>query len=227
MTDFVYCDIVLKDDHRNGVETRMKIYVVRHGVTEWNRLRKVQGIVDIPLAEDGIRLARLTGEALKDVAFDLCYSSPLTRAVQTAKLVLGEHAEEVPMILDRRIREIDFGVLEGSIYKDENGNVLTRQMEDFFDRPLQYERPEGGENIADILARTRAFWEELIHDPQLQDKTILIASHGCAVRALLQNLYEDPENFWHGCVPPNCSVNIVEVVNGEAHFLEEDKVYAE
>ena len=50
--------------------------------------------------------------------------------------------------------------------------------------------------------------------------------HGCAVRALLQNLYKDPEHFWHGCVPPNCSINLVEVKDGKARFLEEDKVYA-
>ena len=67
----------------------MKLYIVRHGITEWNALQKVQGSVDIPLAEEGIRLARLTGEALKDVHFDLCFSSPLQRAKQTAELILG------------------------------------------------------------------------------------------------------------------------------------------
>ena len=40
------------------------------------------------------------------------------------------------------------------------------------------------------------------------------------------NLYKDPEHFWHGCVPPNCSINLVEVKDGKARFLEEDKVYA-
>ena len=99
-------------------------------------------------------------------------------------------------------------------------------MKDFFEEPWKFERPAHGENIADILKRTGEFWEELIHDPALQDKTILIASHGCAVRALLQNVYHDPENFWHGCVPPNCGVNVVEVTDGHAVLLEEDKVYA-
>ena len=63
-------------------------------------------------------------------------------------------------------------------------------------------------------------------DPSLADKPVLVSSHGCAVRALLQNLYQDPAHFWHGCVPPNCSINIVEVKNGQAHFIAEDKVYA-
>ena len=78
----------------------------------------------------------------------------------------------------------------------------------------------------DVIQRTREFWEEKINDPALQDKTVLVTSHGCAVRALLQNMYKDPENFWHGCIPPNCSVNLIEVTDGRARFLEEDKVYA-
>ena len=62
---------------------------------------------------------------------------------------------------------------------------------------------------------------------KLQDKTLLIASHGCAVRALLQNVYSDAAYscFWHGCVPPNCGVNIVEVADGRAELLEEDVVF--
>ena len=99
-------------------------------------------------------------------------------------------------------------------------------MEKFFTDPWNFERPKDGENIQDILTRTKDFWEELIHDPALQDKMILIASHGCAVRALLHNVYNDPKDFWHGFVPPNCSVNVVEVTDGKAVLLEDDKVYA-
>lgn len=66
----------------------MRFYIIRHGVTEWNALKKVQGAVDIPLAPEGIRLAKITGEALKDVPFDICFTSPLKRAEETARLVL-------------------------------------------------------------------------------------------------------------------------------------------
>ena len=203
----------------------MRLYIIRHGVTEWNALKKVQGAADIPLAPEGIRLAKITGEALKDVPFDICFTSPLKRAEETARLVLGEKADRIPVIPDKRIQEIDFGVLEGTRFKDENGKILSEEMKIFFSEPQKFKRPENGENIQDILARTRDFWEEKIHDPSLEDKTVLIASHGCAVRALLQNVYRDPDNFWHGSVPPNCGVNIVDVQNGEAVLIEEDKVY--
>ena len=204
----------------------MKLYVVRHGETKWNALHKVQGVVDIPLAEAGIILAQKTGEALKNVHFDVCFTSPLQRARQTAELILGEQKDNVPVITDDRIREINFGVLEGMVCRDKDENYLNEDMKTFFTDPLHFKRPEDGENISDVIQRTREFWEEKKNDPALQDKTVLVTSHGCAVRALLQNIYKDPENFWHGCIPPNCSVNLIEVTDGRARFLEEDKVYA-
>lgn len=201
----------------------MLLYVLRHGITPWNKLKKVQGAVDIPLAPEGIELAKKTGEALRYVRFDLCFCSPLTRAKETARYVLGDR--NVPIIEDKRIQEIDFGVLEGTCFKDEQGHIISREMETFFTDPLHFERPENGEDIEDILARTREFWIEKTTDPNLADKTILISSHGCAVRALLQNVYCDKEHFWHGSVPPNCSINLIEVTDKKIRLLAEDKVY--
>lgn len=201
----------------------MRMYIIRHGVTTWNALKKVQGSADIPLAAEGIRLAKKTGEALRNVPFDICFSSPLQRAVETARLVLG--LSEVPVITDSRLREINFGVLEGIRFKDDDGKILNEELKTFFTDPWNFRRPENGENIPDIVARTRGFWEEKIHDPSLRNKNVLIASHGCAVRALLQNIYQNHEDFWHGGPPPNCSVNLVEVQEGKAVLLEEDKVY--
>ena len=202
----------------------MLLYVLRHGVTRWNKLKKVQGTMDIPLAPEGIELAEKTGKALRDVPFDICFTSPLTRARQTAQCVLGDR--EIPVIEDKRIQEIDFGVLEGTQFKDAQGKIVSREMEIFFEDPLNFKRPEDGENISDILKRTREFWIEKTTDPALADKTVLVSSHGCAVRALLQNIYQDPAHFWHGCVPPNCSINLVEVKDGKIRLLEEDKVYS-
>lgn len=67
----------------------------------------------------------------------------------------------------------------------------------------------------------------MIHREDLREKTVLIATHGCAVRALLQPLYGDTDDFWQGGVCPNCGVNIVEVKDGKAALLEKDKIYYE
>ena len=65
----------------------MKLYIIRHGETDWNKEKRLQGQSDTQLNEYGIELARITGEALKDVHFDYIFSSPLKRAYKTAELI--------------------------------------------------------------------------------------------------------------------------------------------
>ena len=201
----------------------MKLYIMRHGETVWNSLRKLQGTADIPLNENGIRLAEITGKALAEVPFDFAVSSPLSRAVETARLVLK--GREIPIYTDERIRKIDFGEMEGSSIEDGMKGAYGENYKRFFQMPFAFQAPKGGESIWDICARTKEFWDELIRIPEYQEKTILITAHGCAVRALLQTAYGETGDFWHGKVPPNCSVNILEVKDQKAVFLEEDKTY--
>ena len=174
------------------------------------------------LNKNGIALAIKTGKAMKEIPFDLCFTSPLKRARHTAQLVLGDR-KDVPVIEDVRLREISFGEWEGK-----DSRLLPAEMLDnFFHHTEAYQPPKNAESLESICKRTQEFYEELIQKEELQDKTILIASHGCAVRALLQNVYENPsiENFWRGCVPPNCSVNIIEVKNKISKLIEEDKIF--
>lgn len=201
----------------------MKLYIMRHGETVWNTLKKLQGTADIPLNEKGVRFAEITGEALSGVPFDFAVSSPLIRAVETARLVLK--GREIPVYTDERIREIDFGEMEGTSIEDGLKGAYGENFKRFFENPFAFQAPKGGESIWDICERTKDFWDELVQNPEYQDKTILITAHGCAVRALLQTAYGHPNDFWHGKVPPNCSVNILEVRDKKAVFLEEDKTY--
>lgn len=68
----------------------MLLYIIRHGETVWNSMGRLQGREDISLNENGIHLAKITGEQLKDVPFDLAISSPLQRAYVTAELTLAD-----------------------------------------------------------------------------------------------------------------------------------------
>ena len=88
------------------------LYIMRHGKTEWNELHKLQGRTDIPLNEEGRQMAKIAGEKYKDINFDVCYCSPLVRAKETAKLVL--EGRNVPIIYDERLREMSFGIYEGT-----------------------------------------------------------------------------------------------------------------
>lgn len=200
----------------------MRLYIIRHGETQWNVEGRLQGQTDIELNENGIRLARITAEGMRDIPFDLAITSSLSRARKTAELILM--GRNLPIIEDERLRELSFGDWEGRGCHKENFELPERFWE-FYRSPFTFLPGEGGETIPALCERTGEFWEELIHNPDYQDKTILIASHGCAVRALLHCIYEDKTDFWHGGVPMNCAVNIVDVTDQKAILCEEDKVY--
>ena len=199
----------------------MKIYVIRHGQTLWNAQGRLQGAADIPLNYNGTRLARITGQALKEVPFFCCFTSPLKRARDTASLIL--EGRDVPIFQEERIREISFGEWEGQ----DMANLPQDMLDNFFHHPQNFKEPAGGESFTHLQNRTKEFFYELASREDFQDKTILVSTHGCAMRAFLQNVYKDPslENFWHGRVPPNCGVNIIEINQGKALLLKEDVVF--
>ena len=76
-----------------------------------------------------------------------------------------------------------------------------------------------------VIDRTGEFYADLLAAPEYQDKTILIACHGCSSRALLYNICGRTGDLWRGHVPPNCSVSIVDVKDGEARLEAVDKIY--
>ena len=191
----------------------MKLYLIRHGETDWNKIKKLQGATDIPLNENGEALAKVTCEGMKEIPLDMIFTSPLKRAYRTAELVRGER--KIPLFIEERIQEIGFGDYEGVILKAEGGNIPDPDFVFFFTKPDQYKTPPKGESIPELLKRTGEFLEELKHREDLQDKTILISTHGAAVRAMI-NYIEKCEiaNFWKKGVHKNCGVSCVELIDG-------------
>ncbi len=202
----------------------MYLYLIRHGETDWNTVRRLQGGSDIPLNEKGVQLAQITGEAMRDISFHRAFTSPLIRAKETARIIMGDRP--VPVTEDERLREISFGVLEGKIYNPEKGIIEAPQLEDFFEHPEQYQCPEEGESISQLLARTGEFLQELVHTEEFEDETILIACHGAALRGLLAFVkHTELKDFWKGGVHKNCGVTILEAHKGVITILEEGKIY--
>ena len=111
----------------------MKMYIIRHGQTPWNARKCLQGRSDVDLNENGIYLAELTGKALRDVTFDMAFTSPLIRAKHTAQCILA--GRKVPIIEDERLIEISFGIYEGCCYAEENRQVPQQWIENFFHAP--------------------------------------------------------------------------------------------
>lgn len=205
----------------------MRMYIIRHGQTPWNAKKRLQGRSDIDLNENGVHLAKLTGEALCSVPFDLAFTSPLIRARHTAEYLLARRA--VPILPDERLIEISFGEYEGKCFAGPDKNVPAEWFSSFFDAPENYKAAPGGESLDDVERRTADFMLDICGRSELMDKTILVSTHGCALRGLLNSLRKSPrEDYWHGGVSKNCAVSIVECEKGGKPVLvEENHIYYE
>lgn len=187
----------------------MKLYIIRHGETDWNKSLRLQGQTDIALNDNGRLLAQVTARALQNVSFDFCITSPLIRAKETAKLVLDSRS--VPIFEDARIQEIGFGTYEGKRVKNEFGVITDPIFENFFHCPAAYQPPKDGETLQQLCDRTAAFLRELADNQDFAQKTILVSTHGAASRAMLTVIKQHAmADFWVVGVPPNCAVTIAE-----------------
>ena len=195
----------------------MRIYLVRHGETEWNSIRKLQGQTDIPLNDYGIELAKLTAEGLKDIEFDCIYSSPLIRAIQTAEIIKGK--ETLDIKTDDRLKEIHFGKCEGvkiPTYAEKGINPI---WEFEFDTD-NYVPAAGGETFSDVYERTGDFFKNEILPLEGKYNNILIVGHGCMNRTILNAiLNRELKDFWDIKLD-NCAVSIIEVNEGIASVIE-------
>lgn len=203
----------------------MKLYILRHGETDWNLERRVQGTTDIPLNEYGRYLARETAKGFENVPIDVVYTSPLSRAKETAQLVL--EGKEYVLIEEPRVQEMCFGKYEGKCISGPRKVQESAEFNKFFVDTENFVPAEEGESVQDILDRTGEFLQELYTNPELQDKNILISTHGATMTALLNHIKNnlDIKNYWCEPVPPNCGVTIVEVKNGVPVIEEESRVY--
>ena len=107
----------------------MKIYLIRHGETDYNSVKRLQGQSDICLNENGREIAKKVGSALMDVDFDYIFSSPLMRALETAKIIRGDR--DIPVIIEDRIKEMCFGEYEGLCYKGDGFNIPDKNFRYF------------------------------------------------------------------------------------------------
>lgn len=202
----------------------MKVYVIRHGETDWNVSRKLQGQVDMPLNEFGRKIAVETKEGLpEDIHFDLCFTSPLSRARETAEILIGDPS--VPIIEDDRLKEMSFGIYEGHIFK-KGASIIPDQFFEDFNRPERFPAPEKGEDFYQITARVREFLEELFSNEEYKDKSVLLAAHGVTVCAIITVVTgRSMEQFWGDGVHKNCGISAIEVTDGKPVLLFENQTF--
>lgn len=162
------------------------LYVIRHGRTEWNLIKKLQGQTDIPLDDEGIRMAKEAHDLYMDVNFDRCFCSPLTRARETAQLLL--EGRDIPIEYDDRLKEINFGDYEGLEYMTLPEGHPVRSA--FFD-PAGYV-PSGGESITDVMGRTGDFLNEKVYPLIEQGSDVIVVGHGLMNSTIILNALKLP-----------------------------------
>ncbi len=169
------------------------LYIMRHGITDWNEANKLQGRSDVPLNARGIKMAEDAAYEYRDVHFDTCYCSPLIRAKKTAEILLKDR--DVPIITDERLSEMAFGVCEGmkDYFTDQDSLVSA-----LFHEPEKYlTPPEGAESFEELFQRTGAFLQERIKPELAQGKDILIVGHGAMNTSIICRIREIPlRDFW-------------------------------
>jgi uncharacterized phosphatase len=179
------------------------LYLVRHGETDWNAQRRIQGRTDIPLNDTGREQAKTTGLLLARRDWDGIYSSPLSRAYETATIIAAEtgldHVTTIPELAER-----NYGDAEGLNYQ---------QIEDRFPGDTVVPGREthhsvGERAVAALMTLARAH----------QGESLIVVSHGGLIRAVL-NLV-DPDNK-HGAIT-NGSVHSFELIDGALELIAFD-----
>ena len=149
----------------------MKILLIRHGETDWNKNTKIQGTTDIPLNDNGIETSLKSGKKLSEYKIDYVYSSTLDRAYKTAIHMLKGANLNLDITKDKRLIEISFGKYEGISF-DEFRNLKKEEKQQHIE----------DENITHLRLKnflTEAFLKH-------KNQTIMVVTHGGCIRTLLQ-----------------------------------------
>ena len=197
----------------------MILYVMRHGETDYNKARKLQGKHDIPLNENGIELAKITAAAIKDIPIDVIYSSPLTRAITTAEIIREGRTADI--IIDNRLEEMGFGVLEG-VAKER----IPEDFFNFFNAPEKYVPAEGGETFEAVIKRAQSFIDDVVIPNSAKYESMMIVAHGSMNNAIaLILLHRELKDYWDGPFPKNCSISSYEINGGNFELIDYAKKY--
>jgi len=181
----------------------LKLYVIRHGKTVWNRSGRLQGQTDIELSDEGRAEAAKAAAALRDVPFEAAYSSDLARCVETAEIIL--RGRDVPLVKSEALREEDYGEWAGQTYAE----IARRWPEQCAERERDrvHSRPEGGESLGELRERVLAQMDEI--RSAYRRGNVLVVTHGGPAFVFFSAVMA-PEGALRGnFTVANCAVNVV------------------
>lgn len=185
--------------------TGVTFYFMRHAETLFNRMERIQGWANAPLTEKGIAETHRSANGLAEIEFDAIYSSDLQRAIETAEIVKSNnhYSTNVPIQIMKEFREVNFGYYEGLdvnlLWKDVENHILlnypeqaafdyTQQMELFLNTLHELDPYKIAENYTTFWMRIESGLLELLNRHAGTNETILVVSHGLAIKNLLHGL---------------------------------------
>lgn len=174
----------------------VRLLLVRHGETEWNRQTRFQGQIDVPLNDNGRQQAQKAGEFLCDVAIDFAVSSSMARPKETAEIILQHHPSVKLELLDG-LREISHGLWEGKL-EAEIEQEFPQELQQWRQVPAEVQMPEG-ENLQQVWERSVAAWQSIVQAASTNQLKIgLVVAHDATNKTLLCHILGlSPENFWN------------------------------
>ncbi len=184
----------------------MRIHLIRHGQTDWNKEKRVQGHSESSLSSEGRSQARALAPALAEYGISHVYCSPSARTRETAALLF--ETSEVTISFHDELREIFLGPWEGHLQSD-----IKERYPDAFDafwhRPHEFSL-EGAEQFSNVLMRAHRMLASILAKPAAQE--VAIVSHGVWIKALLSDLDARPlARLWDPPVMHNCAHSILSV----------------
>lgn len=191
----------------------IKLILVRHGESVWNKENKFTGWTDVELSNKGIEEAKQAGIILKEkgYTFDIAYTSVLKRANDTLELILNEMNLNIPIYKSYKLNERHYGALQG-LNKKEIGEKYGEEQLRLWRRSMNIRPPEldkkdprypgfdnkysnlsedelpTTENLADTIKRVVEYWNSDIKNKLLDNKKVIIVAHGNSLRGLMKYL---------------------------------------
>lgn len=201
----------LRPKHRG-----IRLLLVRHGETEWNRQTRFQGQIDVPLNDNGRLQAQKAREFLQAVNLDFAVSSNMARPKETAEIILQKHPS-INLELDAGLREISHGLWEGKL-ESEIEQEFPGELHSWRTTPAEVQMPEG-ENLQQVWERSVTAWNQLVETALTNQKqTGLVVAHDATNKTLLCHLLGlSSESFWN-FRQGNCAVSVIDYPVGLEGF---------
>jgi probable phosphoglycerate mutase len=203
----------------SGGISMLSLYITRHGETEWNIQRRMQGWKNSNLTERGIRNAIALGEALEDVEFKRVYCSPLDRTRQTTELILN--GRDIEVVYEENLREIHLGEVEGKNQQEAN-EIYPGFSSHFWENPHLY-KPKSGEDFYQVKERVIKSIDKIIAENP--SGNVLIVTHGVVLKTIHSYFKNLPmERLWDPPFIYDTSLTIVEIEEGNINIVLEGDI---